>query len=104
MATKIAAVLNADPEFNSGAVAAVMTVSNVNPGSRNPATMNTSGFTFVQTIEGRLGDGCIRTRFKYADGAAGTSRRVIAWEEDITGWPGYESVQNGADNNFNALL
>lgn len=55
-------------------------------------------------LRARIGDPCLVTRYKYVDGAAGTSRKTIAYEEEITSWPGYEAVQVGAGNDFTLLL
>lgn len=50
-----------------------------------------------------IGDPCLRTRYKYVDGAAGVSRQVIAWDEQIVAWPGYEILSPGAGNDITAL-
>jgi len=55
-------------------------------------------------IHAEIGNPCLRTRFKYTDGAAGTSRKSIAYEEEVVAWPGYEAVQAGAGNDFDLLL
>ena len=55
-------------------------------------------------IYSEIGDPCLRTRYKYLDGAAGTSRKVLAYEEEVIAWPGYEAVQAGAGNDFDLLL
>ena len=36
-----------------------------------------------------IGDPCLRTHYKYFDGDAGTSRVVLAFEEEVVAWPGY---------------
>lgn len=48
-------------------------------------------------LRANVGEPCIRTKMKYADGAGGTSRSVIASEESIVGWPGYTSIQTVPD-------
>ena len=50
-----------------------------------------------------LGDPCLRTQFKYIDGAAGTSRSVIATIESVIGWPGFEVVSAGSGDDFNLV-
>lgn len=50
-----------------------------------------------------IGDPCVRTLYKFIDGAAGSSRQVIAWEEEVVAWPGYEILQVGAGDDINAL-
>lgn len=104
VATKIAALINLDTNLNSGAVGSVITIADTQAGKRPVAEVNTSGFTLANVLTGQLGDGCLRTRMKFLDGSGGTSRRVVAWEEDIVGWPGYEIVQAGAGNDFNSLI
>jgi len=54
-------------------------------------------------IEAEIGDPCLRTIYKYVDGAAGTSRKTVAWEETIVAWNGYEVIQVGAGNDINNL-
>lgn len=39
------------------------------------------------TVE--IGDPCIRTKYKFIDGAGGNSQQIIAWEEEVVAWPGY---------------
>jgi hypothetical protein len=51
-----------------------------------------------------VGDPCLITLYKYIDGAAGSSRQVLAYEERIGSWTGYETVQVGAGNDINNLL
>jgi len=55
-------------------------------------------------IKSEIGDPCLRTRYKYLDGAAGSSRKVLAYEEEVIAWPGYEAIQAGAGNDFDLLL
>lgn len=50
-----------------------------------------------------IGDPCVRTLYKFVDGAAGSSRQVSAWEEEVVAWPGYEILQVGAGDDINAL-
>lgn len=50
-----------------------------------------------------IGEPCLRTRLKYLDGAAGSSRKVIAMEEDVVAWPGYEVLEIGAGNDFDLV-
>jgi hypothetical protein len=52
----------------------------------------------------KLGNACLKTEYKFQDGALGNSRKVIASNESIAPWPGYEVVQVGAGNDFDALL
>jgi len=63
----------------------------------------------VQTVyethhTSEIGEPCIRTDIKYVDGVTGTSRKTIAYSEVVTQWPGFEIVQTGAGNDFDALL
>lgn len=51
-----------------------------------------------------IGEPCLLTQFKYADGAAGTSRQVVATIESVTSWLGFEVVQVGAGDDFTALI
>lgn len=44
-------------------------------------------------IRANIGEPCIRTKMKYLDGAGGTSRSVIASEEDVVAWPGFDIIQ-----------
>lgn len=55
-------------------------------------------------LRAQIGDPCLITRYKYVDGDAGNSRQVIAFEERIGSWPGYEIAQAGAGNDINNLL
>jgi len=54
-------------------------------------------------LNAEIGDQCLITRYKYEDGAAGASRKVIAFEEEVATWPGYEILQVGAGNDINNL-
>jgi hypothetical protein len=54
-------------------------------------------------INADIGDPCLRTKLKYVDGAGGTDRGVIAEEEDIVAWPGYEILSGGAGNDIDNL-
>lgn len=54
-------------------------------------------------ITAQIGDTCLRTDVKYVDGAGGTSRQVIAYEELVTDWPGYEILGVGYDNDINLV-
>lgn len=54
-------------------------------------------------LSAQIGDPCLITIYKYIDGAAGTSRQVLAYEERVGAWQGYELVQVGAGNNINNL-
>lgn len=55
-------------------------------------------------IHTKIGDPCLRTKLKYFDGAGGTSRKVIAQEEEIVAWPGYNAIQVGAGNDIDNVL
>ena len=46
---------------------------------------------------------CLMTRYKYLDGAAGDSRKVIAYEEKVVAWPGYEIVAIGSANDIDLV-
>jgi len=59
---------------------------------------------YEANIDAEIGAPCLRTRYKYEDGALGTSRKTIAYEEEVVAWPGYEAVQVGAGNDFDLLL
>lgn len=50
-----------------------------------------------------IGEPCVKTVYKFVDGAAGSSRQVSAWEESVVPWPGYETLQPGAGDDINAL-
>jgi len=52
-------------------------------------------------ITAQIGDTCLRTELKYIDGAGGTSRQVVAYEELVTAWPGYEILNAGYANDIN---
>lgn len=52
-------------------------------------------------ITAKIGDPCLKTVMKYADGAAGTSRQVVAYEESVVAWPGYEALGAGYANDIN---
>jgi hypothetical protein len=54
----------------------------------------------VKAVENDI---CLITQFKYADGAGGTSRRVIAWREILGQWPGYDIIGGGNPNDFNSV-
>jgi hypothetical protein len=54
-------------------------------------------------IQSAIGDPCLVTSFKYLDGAGGTSRVVVATQEKVVAWPGFEIVQVGAGNDFDLL-
>lgn len=54
-------------------------------------------------INSDIGEPCLRTKYKYQDGAGGTSRKVIAWEEEIVPWPGYEIISAGAGDDIDLL-
>jgi len=71
--------------------------ANVRDAAGRPETL------YEAPIESEIGDPCIRTRYKYLDGALGSSRKTIAWEEEVVAWPGYEVVQVGAGNDFDSL-
>jgi len=51
-------------------------------------------------IDATINDPCLRTTLKYLDGAGGTSRSVVAQEEVIVAWPGYEILQAGAGDDI----
>lgn len=51
----------------------------------------------------KIGDPCVKTVYKFLDGAAGSSRLVTAWEESVVAWPGYELLQAGAGDDITAL-
>ena len=51
-------------------------------------------------INADIGDPCLRTTMKYADGAGGTGTLVIAQEEEVVAWPGYEIVSVGAGDDI----
>ena len=55
-------------------------------------------------IRAEIDEPCIRTKMKYLDGAGGTSRSVIASEEDIVGWPGFEVIQAGSADDIDLVL
>ena len=55
-------------------------------------------------IHSKIGDPCLRTKIKYVDGSAGISRKVIAQEEEIIAWPGYNAIQVGAGNDIDNVL
>ena len=55
---------------------------------------------YEASINAEIGEDCIKTTYKYVDGAGGTSRKTIAWEETIVAWPGYEIIQAGAGNDI----
>ena len=59
--------------------------------------------TYEAHIDAEIGDPCLVTRYKYVDGALGSSRKVIAYEEEVSPWPGYEVVETGAGNDFNLI-
>lgn len=50
-----------------------------------------------------IGDPCLITRYKYRDGDSGNSFQVLAYEERVGAWPGYEVAQAGAGNDINNL-
>ena len=50
-----------------------------------------------------IGDPCLITRYKYRDGDGGNSFQVLAFEERVGSWPGYEIAQAGAGNDINNL-
>jgi len=54
-------------------------------------------------LSANIGEACLRTRLKYLDGAAGSSRKVIAMEEDVVAWPGYEIIEAGTGNDFDSV-
>jgi hypothetical protein len=60
--------------------------------------------TYEAPLSANLSDPCLRTKLKYSDGAAGTSRQVIAQEEEIIAWPTYEIIQVGAGNDIDNVL
>lgn len=51
-------------------------------------------------INADIGDPSLRTILKYEDGAGGTSPLVIAQEEQVVAWPGYEIVSVGAGDDI----
>lgn len=55
-------------------------------------------------LRAQIGDPCLITLYKYVDGSTGSSRQVLAYEERVGSWPGYEQVQVGAANDINNLL
>jgi len=50
-----------------------------------------------------IGNPCMKTVYKFKGGAAGTSNLIIAWEESVVAWPGYELLQAGAGDDITAL-
>lgn len=50
-----------------------------------------------------IGSPCVKTRYKYIDGVVGTSRQLVAWDEEVVAWPGYELIQVGAGDDITAL-
>lgn len=60
-------------------------------------------FVYEAHYSAKIGEKCLRTQYKYSDGALGTSRKVIAYEEIISAWPGYEILSVGAGNDINNL-
>jgi len=59
--------------------------------------------TYEAPINAIIGEPCLRTEFKYLDGAGGTSRSVIAYQETVVSWPGFEPVFTGAGNDFDLI-
>lgn len=60
-------------------------------------------FLYEAHFEAEIGEKCLRTQYKYQDGALGTSKKIIAYEEIIVAWPGYEILSVGAGNDINNL-
>lgn len=54
-------------------------------------------------IKAEIGDPCLRTRYKFLDGAGGTSKKVIAWEEEVVAWQGFEIIEAGTGNDFDLV-
>jgi hypothetical protein len=54
-------------------------------------------------VHSEIGEPCLRTRYKYLDGAGGTSRTVIAYSEDVVAWPGFEAIAPGSGNDFDLV-
>lgn len=50
-----------------------------------------------------IGGPCIKTIYKYVGGAAGSNRRVLAWEEEVVAWPGYELAAPGSGNDIDLV-
>jgi len=59
--------------------------------------------TYEAPLNAAIGDPCLKTDFKYFDGAGGTSRSVIAYQENVVSWPGFEVVSVGAGNDFDLI-
>jgi hypothetical protein len=74
-----------------------MKVATVRDAAGRPET------TYEASLNTEIGESCLVTRYKYADGALGTSRKVIAYEEEVLPWPGYEAIAVGAGNDFNLI-
>lgn len=55
-------------------------------------------------IRANIGEPCIRTKMKYLDGAGGTSRSVIASEEEVVAWPGYDVIQPLTGDDIDLVL
>ena len=60
-------------------------------------------FVYEAGLGAEIGDPCLITEYKYIDGLAGTSRQVLAYEECVGAWPGYEVVSVGAGNDLSNL-
>lgn len=54
-------------------------------------------------ITAQLDDPSLHTIYKFEDGAGGTSRRIIALEERVVGWPSYETLGVGYGNDINNI-
>lgn len=79
--------------------------------------MMTSGYKtiYIRDAAGRIetvyeaplnveaGEVCLRTVLKYEDGAGGTSKRVIAQEESLVGWPGYTAIGGTDDEDITTV-
>lgn len=59
--------------------------------------------TYETGLRAQIGDPCLITRYKYRDGDSGNSFQVLAYEERVGAWPGYEVAQVGAGNDINNL-
>lgn len=59
--------------------------------------------SYEASVHIEIGAPCLRTKHKYADGALGNSRKVIAYEEQVVAWPGYEILEVGAANDIDLV-
>jgi len=62
-------------------------------------TIGNISVAYEAPLQAEINDPCLRTKYKYDS----VSFQIIAQEEEIVAWPGYEQIQVGAGNDIDNI-